>query len=555
MSDTIKTTLRGAALLREPLLNKGSAFSAEERQHLGLEGLLPPGVNSQDQQAARFYEKLEAAATPFERYRLLMALQDRNERLYHRMLEDHLAELMPIVYTPTVGEATQQFSAAFEHGRGLWITPAHRGRIRDVLAQATADRDIRLAVVTDNESILGLGDQGAGGMAISIGKLALYTAGAGFDPATTLPLSLDVGTNNKHLLQNDLYLGWPEERLSGAAYDELIDEFVDAFRTLFPEALLQWEDFRKDNALRIMERYRHEVLSFNDDIQGTGAVALAGIFSALRVKQESLGEQRILILGAGAAGLGISRQIGAALRADGVAEADLHQHLGALDSGGLLVDDRSFRDDYKAELAWPAAAASAVELGEDRSLEAVVRAWRPTVLIGTSGQPGAFHETLVKAMAEAVERPVIMPMSNPTANSEAIPEDLVRWTDGRALMATGSPFGPVQHAGKTFEVGQGNNVFVFPALGLGAQLARATEVSDAMITSACKALAEQVSAAELERGLLYPAVTRLREVTADCAAAVADEAFNSGLARAERPASTLAAAQSAMWSCRYPTFV
>ncbi len=553
MTSTITTSLRGQEILRDPLLYKGSAFSAEERRLLGLSGLLPPGTNTQDQQAVRFYEKLQVTPEPIDKYRALMALQDRNERLYYRVLMDHLAELMPIVYTPTVGLATQRFSAVFERGRGIWITPDHRGRIREVMASAVGDRDVQLAVVTDNESILGIGDQGAGGMAISIGKLALYTAGAGIDPARTLPVSLDFGTNNRDLLQNDLYLGWHRERLKGADYASLVEEFVEAFFSIFPDALLQWEDFRKDNALDILERYRHRTRSFNDDIQGTGAVALAGLFTALRAKGETLAEQRIVIHGAGAAGLGIARQIEAAMLEAGMPAEELYRHVAALDSQGLLVDDQDFRDEYKRSLAWPAAFAIDQGLIEDRSLEAVVSAYQPTVLIGTSGQPGCFHESLIRDMA--VEAPVIMPMSNPTANSEAVPEDLIQWTDGRALVATGSPFAPVVHGGRTIEIGQGNNVFVFPAIGLGAILAGATEISDSMITHAAQALATQVTEDELSRGLLYPDISRLREVTAVCAAAVAEQAFTEGLATREKPDSMLDAAQAAMWTPEYPVFV
>ena len=549
------TQLRGHALMRDPLLYKGSAFTPEERKLLGLNGLLPPAFNSQDQQAVRFYERLCSIADPLARYRELAGLQDRNEHLYYRILLDHLAELMPIVYTPTVGLACQKFSEVFQRGRGVWITPADRGRIREVLEIAAEGRNVRLAVVTDNESILGIGDQGAGGMAISIGKLALYTAAAGIDPATTLPVSLDVGTNNKALLQNDMYLGWCSERMTGAPYDALVHEFVEAFADLFPHALIQWEDLRKDNALNILERYRHAALSFNDDIQGTGAVALAGILSALRVKGEKLDQQRMVIHGAGAAGLGIARQIKAALRLDGVPEEELHRCVALLDSRGLLVDDRPQSDDYKTELAWPLRTALEFGIDDDRSLEAVVAGYRPTVLIGTSGQPGAFHEKLVRSMAAAVAAPLIMPMSNPTASSEATPADLVRWTDGRAMMATGSPFAPVEHNGRTIHIGQGNNVFVFPALGLGTLLAGAREVSDAMITSAAHALAAQVTDAELQRGLLYPDVGRLREITAVSAAAVCAEAFERGHANAERPADLQAAARDAMWKPDYPTFI
>lgn len=551
----VHTQLRGHALLRDPLLYKGSAFTEAERDLLGLHGLLPPTHNTQDQQAVRFYQRLCTVTEPLARYRELAGLQDRNEHLYYRILMDHLAELMPIVYTPTVGLACQKFSEVFQRGRGVWITPADRGRVRQILEQASEGRRIRLSVVTDNESILGIGDQGAGGMAISIGKLALYTAAAGIDPAQTLPVSLDVGTNNRELLQNDLYLGWPRERLTGGAYDELIDEFVTAFAELFPEGLIQWEDLRKDNALVIAERYRDRFLSFNDDIQGTGAVTLAGVLSALRIKGERLTDQRIVIHGAGAAGLGIARQIMAALREAGVAPVDMHAHVALLDSGGLLVDDRRYTDSYKNQLAWPMAAAVSAGLDEDRSLAAVVARYAPTVLIGTSGQPGAFGEALVRQMTRNCAVPVILPLSNPTANCEARPEDLQRWTDGRALVATGSPFAPVEYGGRTIHVGQGNNVFVFPAIGLGALLAGARKVSDAMISASAASLAGQVTDAELARGQLYPDIGRLREITAVGAAAVCEQAYREDLATHPAPADFVAAAKAAMWTPDYPAFV
>ncbi len=550
----VHTQLRGNAVLRDPLLYKGSAFTREERELLGLRGLLPVSYNSQDQQAVRFSERLATVTEPLARYRELSALQDRNEHLFYRILMDHLSELMPIVYTPTVGLATQKFSEVFQRGRGIWITPEDRGQIRERLETAVSGRHIRLAVVTDNESILGIGDQGAGGMAISIGKLALYTAGAGIDPAETLPVSLDVGTNNRTLLQNDLYLGWPRERLTGGAYDELVEEFVEAFTAVFPDALIQWEDFRKDNALAILERYRHRTLSFNDDIQGTGAVALAGLFSALRVKGVSIADQRIVIHGAGAAGLGIARQIKDALAGAGVTEDAMHEHVALLDSRGLLVDDVPQTDSYKSELAWPAAAVHALGIDEDRSLEAVVSAFAPTVLIGTSGQAGAFHRELVLDMQSRCPEPVILPMSNPTANSEAIPEDLIRWTEGAALVATGSPFAPVTHGDRTIEIGQGNNVFVFPALGLGALLSGAREVTDPMITAAANALADTITEDELARGLLYPSIDRLRETTVLCAAAVCRQAFADGVATAAPMEDPEAEARAAMWWPDYPEF-
>ncbi|MGD8415865.1 MAG: NAD-dependent malic enzyme [Pseudomonadales bacterium] len=550
----VHTQLRGNAVLRDPLLNKGSAFTGDERALLGLEGLLPAACNTQDQQAVRFYERLSTVADPLARYRDLSALHDRNEHLYYRVLMDHLPELMPIVYTPTVGLATQKFSEVFQRGRGIWITPEHRGRIRQLLEAAAAGRHIRLAVVTDNESILGIGDQGAGGMAISIGKLSLYTAAAGIDPAETLPISLDVGTNNRALLQNDLYLGWAHDRLSGPDYDSLVEEFVTAFTDVFPDALLQWEDFRKDNALHILERYRSRARSFNDDIQGTGAVALAGLFSALRIRDEPISAQRIIIHGAGAAGLGIARQIKEALASHGVPTERIQEHVALLDSHGLLVDDRPFADAYKAELAWPHATAREFGIDDDRSLEATVAAFKPTVLIGTSGQSGAFHRDLVKTMHQHCPVPVIMPMSNPTSNSEASPDDLLAWTEGQALIATGSPFAPVVYEGRTIEIGQGNNVFIFPSLGLGTLLSGAQEVTDTMITAAASALADQVTDAELERGLLYPSIDRLRETTAVCTAEVWRQAAEDGVALTPVPDDLYATVRDAMWWPEYPEF-
>jgi len=557
MTKNITTTLRGQALLRNPLLNKGTAFSDSEREQLALEGLLPPTFNNQDLQARRFYAKLAKINDPLTIYVELASLQDRNEHLYYRILTDHLREFLPIVYTPTVGLATQKFSEVFRSGRGLWITPAHRGRIREVLAAACGDRKISLLVVTDNEAILGIGDQGAGGMCISIGKLALYTACAGIDPATTLPVSIDVGTNNKALLHDDLYLGWRQPRLSGKDYDDLIDEFVDAIQSLFPAALIQWEDFRKDNALNIMERHRNRVLSFNDDIQGTGAIALAGLFSALRVTGAPIEKQRIVIYGAGAAGLGIARQITAALKIAGVPEAQVHQHLALLDSQGLLVDDREMRDAYKKDLAWPAEFATAIGLSDPhkRNLPEVIRCFEPTALIGSSGHAGAFNQEIITLMLRASERPIIMPLSNPTSKAEAIPEDLLTWSGGKALIATGSPFEPVEFEGRTIHTGQGNNVFIFPALGLAAQIVKARTVSDSMITEAARALADTVSEAELESGLLYPDVERLRDVTALVTTRVAGQAIAEGNASREFTEDLAGVVHNSMWHPDYPVIL
>jgi malic enzyme len=420
----------------------------------------------------------------------------------------------------------------YRRGRGVWITPDFKGRIAEILRNAVGSRHIRLIVATDNESILGIGDQGAGGMAISVGKLALYVAGAGIHPAETLPVSLDVGTDNADLLNDELYLGWRNERLRGDAYDELIDEFVDAVRAVFPDALLQWEDFRKDNALGILNRHRSSVPSFNDDIQGTGAVALAGVLSALRVTGGALTEQRVLIYGAGAAGLGIARQVKAALLSAGVTEGAALAQVGVIDSQGLLVEDRTIRDAYKAELAWTVDIATNAGLPDpaQRDFESVVAHYRPSVLIGSSGQAGAFTEAIVTSMARAVERPIILPFSNPTDQAEATPGDLLNWTQGRALVATGSPFEPVIYGDREIKIGQGNNVFIFPGLGLGALESGATRVTDAMVSAASGALADAVTTDELSQGLLFPAVDRLREISQKVAVAVAKQAEADGVA-------------------------
>lgn len=528
----IKTAKRGTAVIQDPLLNKGSAFTAKERDELGLHGLIPPQQNTLEQQAQRAHASLQRLTEPLDKYVGFAALQDRNEHLFYRVLMDHMTEYMPIVYTPTVGLATQNFSQVFQRSRGIWLDPSMKGRLVEVLRNAMGDRDIRLIVATDNESILGIGDQGAGGMAISVGKLALYVAGAGIHPGDTLPISLDIGTNNEELLKDPLYLGWSHPRLTGDEYRDFVSEFVDAVRDVFPNALLQWEDFRKDNALEILEQHRDHILSFNDDIQGTGAVALAGLFSALRIAGTRLEDQRIVIHGAGAAGLGIARQIKAALAESGQSLEHIHRHLAVLDSRGLLVDDQPPSDAYKVELAWESSLAQEYGLTDPsaRQLEDVVEKYKPTVLIGTSGQPGAFNEAIASSMSENCERPIILPFSNPTILSEATPADLLKWTDGRALVATGSPFAPVEYGGHTFRIGQGNNVFIFPGLGLGALLSNSTVVTDDMVTAASHAVADAVADEELAAGMLYPDISRLRLVTKSVAKAVASKAIERGFA-------------------------
>jgi malate dehydrogenase (oxaloacetate-decarboxylating) len=541
--------LRGSALLNHPMYNRSTAFTREERRELGLEGLLPDVVSTMEQQARRAYGNIVRKTDPLERYIGLAALQDRNEHLFYRVLTDHLEEFLPIVYTPTVGLACQRYSLIFRRARGIWITPEHRGRMAEVLANAAYD-DVRLVVVTDNERILGLGDQGAGGMGIPVGKVAIYVAAAGIHPAETLPVSLDVGTDNPELLADDLYIGYRQPRLRGEAYDQVVDEFVRAVKARFPRALLQWEDFKQWNAFRLLDRYRTELPSFNDDIQGTAATALAGLLAGGRAVGTPLEAQRIVMVGAGAAGMGIARLLRIALERAGVRGEDLLRAIALVDVDGLVVDSDL---EYRRGLSWPAALAESHGLRDgNRDLLAVVRALKPTALIGASGTAGVFTEPAVREMATHVARPLIFPLSNPTSRAEAVPSDLLAWTDGRALIATGSPFGPVEFRGRTVHVGQGNNVFVFPGVGLGVLVSEAREVTDPMFAAAAFALAGEVGAAGAGEGALYPAMGRLREVTVRVAEAVIREARDSDLGRPLTDAEIPAAVAAAMWEPVYP---
>ncbi len=534
------------------MYNKSTAFSREERQAFGLTGLLPDAVSSMEQQARRAYLNIVRKTDALERHIGLAALHDRNETLFFRVLLDHIEEFLPIVYTPTVGRACQEFSRIFRRARGLWITPDQAGRIDQVLGDAPFD-DVRLIVATDNEAILGIGDQGAGGMAIPVGKLALYTAAAGIHPAQTLPISLDVGTDNQALLDDDLYLGWRHPRLRGELYDSLLEEFVQAVRRRFPRAVLQWEDFRKGTAFALMERYKKTLPSFNDDIEGTAAVAVAGMLAAARISGIPLPEQRVVVLGAGAAGVGIGRLVQATLRRAGLAGDDLFRAVALLDSRGLVVDVEGHAEPFRRSLAWPPALAERMGLGagQAKDLLAVVRAVRPTVLVGVSGAPGSFSETVVREMAGHVERPAIFPMSNPTSQCEAVPQDVLAWTEGRALLATGSPFEPVTAGGRTVRIGQGNNAFVFPGIGLGALLAEAREITEGMFSVAAACLATQVSDADLAAGSLFPPIADLRRVTARIAEAVVREARESGVGRTLSDEAIPAAVAAAMWNPVY----
>jgi malic enzyme len=454
-------------------LNKDAAFTADEREALGLRGLLPCGVATLAQQVSLELEHIRRKPDDLEKYIGLAALQDRNETLFYQVLQDHLEELAPIVYTPTVGDACRQFSHVVRRPRGLWITPDDVGCIPDLLRNVGRP-GIRLIVATDNERILGLGDQGAGGMGIPIGKLALYTAGAGVHPSLTLPVSLDCGTDNEELLRDPLYMGYPKPRLRGEGYDRFIEAFVEAVRQVYPDALLQWEDFKQHNAIRLLEIYRHRIPSFNDDIQGTAAVVVAGILAALRLRRESLSSQRLVLLGAGAAGIGIAALVEAAMRAEGEPAGDPRKAVVLLDSRGLIFEGRDHIDDDKRPFALPRRELSRLgfEPADRYDLETVIRHVAPTILIGTTGTSGAFTETAIREMTARVPSPIVLPLSNPTTNSEARPSDVLAWSAGRALVATGSPFDPVDVDGSQRLVGQANNVFVFPGLGLGAIVSR-----------------------------------------------------------------------------------
>lgn len=555
--DSLSTSQSGVEMLRSPLFNKGTGFSAEERRRFGLEGLLPAGYNDIDTQVARIFKSIFFNQDPVGRNIGLAALQDRNEVLFYKVLAEHLEETMPIVYTPTVGKASMYYSRVFRRARGLFITPQHRGRIEEVLRKAAPFSDVRLMVVTDNESILGIGDQGAGGMAISIGKLALYCVGAGIHPAKTLPISLDVGTNNQDLLADPFYLGWPHERLRGDEYVSLVDEFVAAAKAVFPNIVIQWEDFRKDNALMILDRYRDVVPSFNDDIQGTGAVAAAGVRAASQITGDALGNSRILIYGAGAAGLGIARQLRVLLGGAGLTGDALQRSILVMDSAGVVAADRDRLDEYKRELAWPIEMAAGLRLadGERNDLESVVRAYHPTVLIGASGQGGSFTERVVREMHSHAENPVIMPMSNPTSISEAVPSDLFAWTSGRALVATGSPFDPVKVDGVLRRVGQANNVFVFPGIGLGTIVSGASTITGTMISAAATGLADCLEQSDIDSRCLKPRISRLWNICGAVAVAVAKQAIEDGVSSGLAASDVESAINQQRWKPRYPAII
>lgn len=548
----VRAPFSGARLLLEPRFNKGSAFTVAERDRLKLHGLLPPAPMTMEQQVALELEHLRAKPDDLEKFIGLVGLQNRNETLFYRVLVENLVELMPIAYTPTVGRACQNFSHIFRRPKGLWLTPQDSDRIPHVLRNwPDADR-VRLIVVTDNERILGLGDQGAGGMGIPIGKISLYCAAAGIHPSMCLPISLDVGTDNQTLLNDPLYFGLRQKRLRGKAYDDFIEAFVQGVLEVFPRVLLQWEDFKQANALSILDRYRRRITSFNDDVQGTSAVTLAGMLAAIRVTNTRMSEQRIVYAGAGAAGTGIGRLVDASVAREGGWKDRKHRSQVFLDSHGLLFEGRDGLDAHKKLLSVP---------GEDMEhfgfkgkgpfdLLEVVRRVKPTMLVGTSAQPGIFTRDVVQEMARHTQRPVIFALSNPTSKAECTPSDALNWTDGRAIIATGSPFPPVDHGGVRHRIAQSNNALIFPGLGLGVAACGARRITEGMIAAAAQALAGLVNAYRPGAPLL-PLMNDLRMVSATVALAVAKAAADEGVA--EHPLEDpIQQVYSRMWRPRYP---
>ncbi|HFK1784502.1 TPA: oxaloacetate-decarboxylating malate dehydrogenase [Bacillus cereus] len=548
----LETTLRGAEVLSTPLLNKGVAFTQNEREELGLKGLLPPAVLTLEEQARRAYEQFSSQPDDLLKNVYLTALHDRNEVLFYRILTDHLREMLPIVYTPTVGVAIQRYSHEYRKPRGVYLSINDPSGIEEAFTNigATAE-NIDLVVVTDGEGILGIGDWGVGGINIAIGKLAVYTAAVGIDPSRVLPVILDVGTNREELLNNPFYIGNRHPRITGKAYDEFIDTFVQAVNKQFPKALLHWEDFSSRNARKILDKYRHDVCTFNDDIQGTGAVSLAAVLSAVKASGVPLSEHRVVVFGAGTAGIGIADQVRDAMVRVGVSEEESYKRFWCIDRNGLVTDNMEDLLDFQIPYARKEVEVSGWKQNDVIGLAEVVKHVKPTILIGTSTVAGAFKEEIIKEMASHVERPIILPMSNPTPLAEAKPADLIEWTEGRALVATGSPFEPVTYNGVTYVIGQSNNALIFPGLGLGTIVVRASVMTDGMFAAAAEAVASMVDTSQPGAPIL-PEVEELRNISEMVAIEVAKVAVAEGVARVNLSDNDIKmAVKEAMWKPEY----
>ncbi len=543
---TIPKGLSGREIIHDNLYNKGTAFTNEERIALKIDGLLPPVVNTIEEQEARVMENYHQKSTNIEKYIFLMGLLDYNLTLFNRVLVNHLEEMMPIIYTPTVGQACREYSHIYRRPQGVFLAAHEKGRYAELLRQWPG-KDVRVIVVTDGERILGLGDLGTSGMGIPVGKLCLYAAGAGIHFRHCLPVMIDVGTNNAEFLSDPHYIGLRQERIRGEAYDEIIEEFVMAVQEVFPRALIQFEDFGNLNAFRLLENYRNRVCTFNDDIQGTACVSLAGLLAAMRFSNRKLQDQTFLFLGAGEAGTGIGELIVSALVKTGMSAASAHQRCWFVDSKGLVVQSREGLAAHKKPFAHDHAPVP--------DFLSAIEALKPTAIIGVSGQAGKFDQQVLKTMAEINEQPIIFALSNPTANSECTARDAYTWTEGRCLFSSGSPFDPVTIDGKTFTPGQGNNAYVFPGIGLGVIASEASRVTEGMFLAAADTLAGQVSQADYDIGRLYPSLNTIRQISLHIAAAVAELAFEEGLARVDRPEDMMAFIQSQMFEPQYPNYV
>lgn len=532
---------KGFDILLDRSLNKSLGFTRDERQNLGVRGLLPYAYSDIETQVKRMIKNLRDRNEPIERYMLLSSLQELNEQLYYRTVLEYIEELMPIIYTPTVGEACREFSNIYHHPKGFYITPDDRGHIAKMLDN-WPEEEVKVVCITDGQRILGLGDLGANGMGIPIGKLALYTACAGIHPDHCMPVMLDVGTNNEALWDDILYLGYPNKRLEGEEYDSLLEEFVQAIQLKYPKALIQFEDFLTPNAFRLLDYYRDKVLCFNDDIQGTAAVIVAGIYAATRITKKAAKDLKILFLGAGSAATGIADLMTSAFVQEGLSEEEARQRLWFVDRGGLLVASRDDLADYNRPYAHEHEHLNFVE---------TIKVLKPDMLIGATGAPGTFTQEVVEAMAEVNEQPVIFALSNPTSKAECTAEQAYRWSDGRAVFASGSPFPAFDYKGKHYRPGQGNNAYVFPGLGLGLVISQAETVPDELFLTAAKTLAHLVEEEDLAVGRIYPPIHEIRELSAAIAVAVAERVFELGLARAERPADLKQAVADYMY---YPDY-